>query len=547
MPYRHHLPPLSTRLIQIGCAITWCLVAAGIVFGFAAIKPILISEHVYEEKCQISAFEEVKCSAQELALDLLFTLACMTTNISALPVGWILDSYGPQVTGIIGAGVLVFASISLSFANKLAKIDGYLIGYSLLALAGPFVFISCFQLANSFPKHSGLILALITGSFDSSSALFLFYRLFYTNVYQLSLSGFFGFYLIVPVFICLCQVFIMPKESYKTVATLAKIAETGIDETGKPLDVDLLLPQDQPILQSDQDEEEDDEVVEQDEGVQFYQPTISETAHLLIRRDPIPDENPHVRRASFTSVHSNKSAYEQEADIKLINSTGGVFGIMHGYSIRAQMSSHWFLLMTFFTTSQMLRINYFVATIKSQELYLYDNNEELATSINQFFDLALPLGGVVAIPFIGLILDNCTTLAVLTSLTCLSLFAHIMGLLAWIPGTYMGILVLVVYRPFFYTAVSDFCAKVFGFDTFGTVYGTIIAFSGLCNVFQQVLDKATHEMFNKNPGPVNILLTGLTAITGLAIIGFVRSQELEIKRRQLEVEAQEAINRPIPT
>ena len=39
--------------------------------------------------------------------------------------------------------------------------------------------------------------------------------------------------------------FIMPKDSYKTVGTLAKIAETGIDETGKPLDSNLLTPEDQ--------------------------------------------------------------------------------------------------------------------------------------------------------------------------------------------------------------------------------------------------------------------------------------------------------------
>ena len=40
--------------------------------------------------------------------------------------------------------------------------------------------------------------------------------------------------------------------------------------------------------------------------------------------------------------------------------------------------------MTLFTTIQMLRINYFVATIKSQELYLYHGNESLATTINHF-------------------------------------------------------------------------------------------------------------------------------------------------------------------
>ena len=61
----------------------------------------------------------------------------MVTNISALPVGSILDSYGPKITGIIGSILLTLGSLSLKFASHIEKIqifDGYLIGYTLLAL-----------------------------------------------------------------------------------------------------------------------------------------------------------------------------------------------------------------------------------------------------------------------------------------------------------------------------------------------------------------------------------------------------------------------------
>ncbi|EMG48761.1 putative mitochondrial membrane protein [Candida maltosa Xu316] len=529
---KSNLPPLTTRLIQVTCAIVWCLVAAGPVFGFAAIKPIFTAEHIYESKCDVSttSSSEVKCVQQDLSLNLLFTVACMVTNISALPVGSILDSYGPQITGIIGSFLLALGALSMKFAHAISFFDGYLTGYTLLALAGPFVFISCFQLANCFPKNSGLVLALLTGAFDSSSALFLFYRLYYTEVSPLPISKFFTLYLVVPAFIFLCQVFIMPHDSYKTVGTLAKIAETGIDETGRPLDEDLLYS-------NDRDQDLD--------STEYYQPTISETTSLLMRRasGPTSRRESTVSRASYCST---KSRYEQEADTKLIKTSGGVFGVLHGYSIKEQLNSGWFILMTLFTTIQMLRINYFVATVKSQELYLYNGNEELATTINHFFDLALPLGGLFSIPFIGLILDNLTTLTVLYILTGLSLFIGVAGLMSWLPATYAGIIALVVYRPFYYTAVSDFCAKVFGYDNFGTVYGTIIAFSGVCNILQQVMDKATHEYFNMNPNPVNTILVILTAVFGITLIGYVKSQEAHIRRKNLEMEAQDATNRQIP-
>lgn len=522
------------KVIQVSCAIIWCLLAAGPVFGFAAIKPILLKEGVYSEKCDIkvnSSGHPVSCVAQDLSLNFLFTVACMVTNISALPVGSLLDEYGPKVSGIIGSFIIFLGATTLLFAKSISFIDGYLCGYTLLALGGPFVFISCFQLANSFPKNSGLILALLTGAFDSLSALFLVYRLIYTNVTHLSVHQFFLYYLVVPIFIFLCQITIMPTDSYKTVGTLAKIAETAIDETGKPLDKDLLIPSDRNTA---------------DDTAVYYQPTVGETTSLLIRRGSYTSfadrRDSTILRASRCSV---KSVYEQQAEDKLYESTGGVFGVMHGYTITEQLKSPWFLLMTVFTTIQMLRINYFVATIRAQELYLY-GDEEIATKINHFFDFALPLGGLVAIPFIGLILDNLTTVSVLRILSAISITIGVLGCLSWLPATYLGILLLVVYRPFYYTAVSDFCAKVFGFETFGTVYGTIICFSGLCNILQQVMDSITHNYLDMNPIPINALLTGLTVVFAFAIVRFVTSQETSMRRQNLEIEAQEASIGSVP-
>lgn len=521
------------RLLQVACSIAWCLLSAGIVFGFAAIKPVLIAQGVYLDRCDIAADDnQIPCSEQDLALNLLFTVACMVTNISALPVGYVLDSYGPKVTGIIGSFILLIASIALVYAPAAEFADLYLTGYTLLALGGPFVFISCFQLANSFPRNSGTILALLTGAFDASSALFLGYRVIFTNYFELPISSFFTYYLVVPVFIFICQLTIMPTESYKTVGTLAKIAETAIDESGRPLDKAKLLPLDRDTVP---------EPVEQ--------ANMSETTNLLMRRASFGAQEYDRRRdltISRASRSSVKSVYEQDAEDKLYESTGGVFGILHGYEINEQMKSPWFYLMVIFTTIQMLRINFFVATIRAQELYLYNGDQELASQINHFFDIALPLGGLVAIPFIGLILDRLATLTVLWILSLVSVLVGILGLVSWLPGTYTGIILFVVYRPFYYTAVSDFCAKVFGFETFGTVYGTIICIAGMCNILQQLLDRVTHSVFDMNPGPVNSVLTVLTIVFAFAIIFFVRSQEMEMKRRNLELEAQNASTLLIP-
>lgn len=481
-----HDVPLKTRIIQITCAIVWCLLAAGPVFGFAALKPVLISEGVYSGLCEVG--DEVPCVKQDLKLNSMFTLAAVITNITSLLVGSILDNYGPRVSGIIGAVLIFVASLILKYSATIEFMDGYKTGYTLLLFGGPFVFISCFQLANTFPHNSGLILLLLTGAFDSSSALFLVYRLVYQNniVENLSISKFFTIYLVVPVFIFICQVTVMPKDSYKTVNNLAKIGELGIDET-------------------------------------------DETTLLL---------------STSNSHTSAKSVYEQEQETRLTHKSGGIYGVCHDMDLVPQLKTPWFILMCLFTTIQMLRINYFLATVRSQEEYLF--NGVVAIEINQFFDLALPLGGIASIPFIGLLLDNFTTLSVLTILTTVSVIIGICGILKFQFLAYLGILMLVVYRPFYYTLVSDYCAKVFGFKTFGTIYGAIICFSGCLNLLQTLFDNLTHFTFNMNPIPVNSTLTLLTFLIGFSLISFVISQEKLIKKKQIIQEAESATVSEMP-
>lgn len=486
-------PSLALRITQVGCAMVWCLFAAGPVFGFAALKPVLISQGVYKEACEVGtgsvpSILEAACVEQDLKLNRMFTYAAVITNATALLVGPILDNYGPRVTGIIGSFILAMASLLLSNGSSIKSFDAYLFGYIALAFGGPFVFISCFQLANSFPGRSGLILALLTGAFDTSSALFLFYRVVYQNNYisNLTLKTFFSYYLVVPLFILLCQFFIMPHRSYKTIETLAKEAETGLDEHGLPMN-----PHDS-----------------------RYQP------------DEIADRE--TDRARRGSVVSAKSVYEEIADHQLKEASGGIFGVLHSVPLYEQFKSPWWYLMCMFTTIQMLRINYFVATIASQMEYYF--NPEIAIRINKFFDIALPLGGIISIPFIGLILDNLQTYKILMILLTVSTSIGLFGMTCNQVLQYIGILLLVLYRPFYYTAVSDYCVKVFGYANFGTVYGAIIFISGMMNISQTLLDNATHFQFGNDPTPINTLLVTLTVLSSGSMLLYIKHQEKALIR-----------------
>lgn len=104
--------------------------------------------------------------------------------------------------------------------------DSYIPGYFFMGLGGPFLFISSMQLSNAFPRNSGQVLSILTGSFDASSCIFLLYRLAYYNGFKVSPHIFFLVYLFFPVLSIVVQILFMPKDSYKSeFEILAEAAE----------------------------------------------------------------------------------------------------------------------------------------------------------------------------------------------------------------------------------------------------------------------------------------------------------------------------------
>lgn len=348
----------------------------------------------------------------------MFTVAAVSTNVAALPIGTILDRYGPRVCGIISSVLLALGSLFFAFARQL-PFDGYIPGYFLLALGGPFVFISSFQLSNAFPQRSGLVLALLTGAFDTSSAVFLGYRLAYqASGRAFHPHGFFLAYLVVPAFVLAVQLSVMPRASYKTVGELVQQAKATAHSAQA----------------SDDDE----------------RPASADAAAARVAR--------HSRRESvlgeIASLLGPRDGAAQAArEEEVVRRASGVWGAQHGRPAAAQVRSWWFALIALFTVVQMTRINYFVATVRPQYEYLLGSHAA-AVRVNEFFDAALPAGGVLAIPFIGLVLDNTSTPFVLALLVGIATAIGVLGVIPQLWAAYANVVLFVVYRPLYYTAVS---------------------------------------------------------------------------------------------
>lgn len=452
----------------------------------------------------------------------MFTIAAVATNVSALPVGAILDSWGPRVSGIIGSIFLAFGAVIFAFAHSL-PFEGYILGYLFLSLGGPFVFISSFQLSNTFPMRSGLILSALTGAFDASSALFLFFRLINERSGgSISIQKFFLAYLIVPVMISVAQLTVMPATSYKTAGELVQHAEIQVTEERH----DTVDPE-----AEDHDERErqrQSRRAQRQSIVNQIQNLLDDGTASLLSAAGIDDtvfSNP-TSPQRVLSPQPVRSRPESPKPLPMPPNapkthTSGVWGVLHGQSALSQLQTPWFALITLFTVLMMLRINYFVASLRTQYTYLLDSPSK-AQHINSIFDIMLPVGGLFSIPFIGTFLDTLKTRTVLAILVST---ATAIGILGCIPrsteAAYANIILFVLYRPFYYTAVSDYAAKVFGFQTFGKVYGLIICLAGVGNFAQAGLDTLTLKVFEGDPVPVNAGLTVMVGVVGAALVGFV--------------------------
>jgi len=388
----------------------------------------LISEGIYSELCENDQRQlgqkpdfHIPCAAQDMRLNLLFISASISANVSSLFAGAALDRFGRRACWLVSSLLLTLGSLMMALSFSIPGFHGYLAGNILLAFGGTFLFVSTFQLANAFPKHSGLIVALVTGAFDASAAVFLFYRMVYeASDGAFSLEKFFFAYISVPALIFLAEILWMPPHSYHS------------------------LPQLEQKLERAQDRSRD---------VHASDDEIDDTNELTRVRSARADQ----RKAKIEKIEQIAGDREQRGErIKEEEDrqeTSGVWGVLHGVPAHRQMMSPWFILILLLTILQMLRMNYFIASVRSQYRYML-GSDKAAERINDFFDIALPVGGVASTPFIGLLLNNLSVPAIFSVLTVFIVVIGVLICLSSMWAGYFTVVAFVFFRPLYYSAIS---------------------------------------------------------------------------------------------
>lgn len=411
----------TKRYLLMGCAVFFSLMLSGVVFGWPAVVIMLQDQGVYQYLCETGV--HLPCQAQLNRFNLVFVVASTGFAWSVLPMGIVLDRWGPKICASMGSVLLVAGSLLFAFSDP-PNFDGFLPGYLLMGIGGPPIVFSCMHLANLFPQKKGTIITLLNVALDASSLVFVILGDIYRAApqvfhYKVMFIGFAA----VPALSFLVGLVLWPMRAYVVLA-----APSGGST-----------------------------------------PTGSRSVNASSEEDGLLTEEP---------------------------------------SFKTQVTSLVFWLCAAFTTMNLFRVNYYIATVGEQLLEftgetivianstLTENQEraELFTSIFAYF---LPIVGVMSVPVIGFLLDRLGLYLSIWILVGSGIMYGIFGLLTMLPIEVQLITFIFVafFRALLFSAMATYVAAAFSFQHFGKLWGVVFLFGGIVNLAEYFLSAAVAGNF----------------------------------------------------
>ncbi|CAE7226377.1 unnamed protein product, partial [Rhizoctonia solani] len=403
-----------------------------------ALKPVLIRKGVYSWLCSHDDVAR-SCKQQELRLNNMFVISVALTNMASLPAGSILDRVGPTKASITGAtlfglGCLIFGS---GYTEWPIAFDGYYVGFSLLAIGSPLMFLSSFHISNAFPARSGLVLSLIMAAFNASSTIFVAFDWLDRKTRGISIQAWFWCYALIPALFIVLQSLIGPSIAYQKQTT--------------PQEAQLVTSATSPPTYG---------------ATSTDRPPLGETTHPK-------------------------------------NSFIGAMLLLFFFSVHAD------------------RVNWEIQTI-SEQLLFYLGDPTVALRTANLFSFLLPIGGIVGsstrlkyvflanspkgVPLLGWLLDHRDTFDASLVVLVLGVVYGALGMVHILAAQVTSISLFVILRPLLYVFVGDYCGKVFGYTTFGRVYGLATTLVGLLGLILGPVDSLVKSQLHGNYDLINIFI-----------------------------------------
>jgi hypothetical protein len=177
MELERSMPMLSSRQgITLFVLSFQCLLFTGVTFGWSSLQILLTSEGSYSCSGDSASDDgDGSCKRQVLDFSLAYTVASFCHVISALPVGFMMDSESIGVNGTSALGCLMLGVGFFLLALAVSSSGGdefVLPGVLAIGAGGPTVFFPLLRRAQEFPGWENQVITLMNTLFDASAAVY---------------------------------------------------------------------------------------------------------------------------------------------------------------------------------------------------------------------------------------------------------------------------------------------------------------------------------------------------------------------------------------
>ena len=204
----------AMRYVYLILAVFFSVTLSGVIFGWPALILILEDENVYSNVCDPDNTSTSPCGAQSSKFNLIYVIATTGFSFAVLPLGFVLDKFGPKISALIGSGLMIAGSLLFAFSSN--DFDAFIPAYLLIGIGGPPIVFSFMHISNLFPKNKGTIITMLNVALDASAMVFVLFDLIHsalpeTATYKWLFVG----YAVVPAFSFVTAIFLWPMKPFQ--------------------------------------------------------------------------------------------------------------------------------------------------------------------------------------------------------------------------------------------------------------------------------------------------------------------------------------------
>ena len=498
---------------------------AGVIFGWSEIVLIFRDEGQYQELCSqqtdSASGASNLCSAQELRLNLAFTLASAFACVMSACWGVCFDHYGPRCTHLWSCAMVCVGALLMALFQS-RSFDSLIPGMMLLGGGGPGVYLAHVNIAQTSKHHAGGIIGLISGAFDGSAVVGLILRELTHSIGRR--SAFFGYAGLLALF-CINSIMV-PAVAAEKAQREAEDASPGTpadhtnaDHKASPVAALIVTP----CLAEDTTEEDacaasTDPQSQSKVIFHMWEHSCSRSEQSQTQETFAMDitGKEHVDDAPAATV----TAVPMIAAAVAVPTTGSsavpaVAPVpLSAAPFRVQVRSWLYFLGVFMFSISILRLNFFFGTVTTQ-LTVFDgsagdglSSTDQTLRMTRIFNVIVGVSVCLA-PVVGKLLD---WKGMPTAFTVTQVVMAVFGVCILIPSLplqYFSFCLFAVSRAWFYVCSFSFFVGCFGGLHIGKLYGLASLIAGAVSTLQYALFALAFA-----PNPPSFLVPNLLLLAG---------------------------------